>query len=668
MPPLPDQRYLLRALGTVELHTAQGEAVQRVLRQPKRLAVLVYLATARPAGFHRRDKLAALFWPELGTERARGALRTTLSRLRQDLGEDTVVARGNDEVALDESRFWVDVVAIADALRAGDLDAAWSLYRGPFCDALHVEGASEEFESWLSAERLRLHTILRESLVKGAEAAAAAGAYEAAFVAAQRALTLAPTDEQAARSVIRAQLARGDRGGALNSFEALRVALWRTYEIEPSAITAALVSDLRGIAGGPTGVPVAAAPQDRETERPPMRAERSDIAATLTTATGAPTTKTRGPRRRTYVAIAATVLLALLFSQQSAPATQSPHRWERAEMILGRREARGHPLALIDSTRHGLLVVGGLHRVEPLSLADDALRMRGIPGVERGEWVTDSVAGEGPTERWLVGAGTDLERDLAVTFGGASGTTLPCHSDLWVLRNLSGRADVPRWQPVSVIGPQPSPRADVHAFFDASRRELITVGGTDCVDRYFPEVWLFRFADSTLTRGSWVQVPVPLDRPSPEPRTNFIAEYDADHGRLILYGGRVAGALNGDIWVMSGVHGGPVEWTKRRCADEPPPRAHAASVWDARTETMLLIGGIGPKERELAETWRLSVPAADARCRWERLETGAEHPVARYASTAHFDPRERRVILYGGMVGAAAIADVWTIEDPFRRP
>src|SRR5262245_12921902 len=39
--------------------------------QPKRLALLAYLAIARPRGAHRRDALVAIFWPELDQHGAR---------------------------------------------------------------------------------------------------------------------------------------------------------------------------------------------------------------------------------------------------------------------------------------------------------------------------------------------------------------------------------------------------------------------------------------------------------------------------------------------------------------------------------------------------------------------------------------------------------------------
>ena len=43
--------------------------------QPKRLALLAYLALAARDGYHQRDTLLALFWPRADREHARRCLR-----------------------------------------------------------------------------------------------------------------------------------------------------------------------------------------------------------------------------------------------------------------------------------------------------------------------------------------------------------------------------------------------------------------------------------------------------------------------------------------------------------------------------------------------------------------------------------------------------------------
>src|SRR3954462_1783151 len=88
----------LRVLGGIDLDGPDGIEVRAILSQPKRLALLVHLALATPRGFHRRDRLLALFWPELDASRARNALSQALYVLRRSLGEGVLVSRGDQEI------------------------------------------------------------------------------------------------------------------------------------------------------------------------------------------------------------------------------------------------------------------------------------------------------------------------------------------------------------------------------------------------------------------------------------------------------------------------------------------------------------------------------------------------------------------------------------------
>ena len=89
-----------------------------MLAQPKRLALLVYLAVAR-GGFRRRDKLLGLFWPELDEVHSRDALSQALRFLRKGCGAGVITARGNDEVGVDRARLLCDAVQFSEAAEQG---------------------------------------------------------------------------------------------------------------------------------------------------------------------------------------------------------------------------------------------------------------------------------------------------------------------------------------------------------------------------------------------------------------------------------------------------------------------------------------------------------------------------------------------------------------------
>ena len=148
-----------RTLGAVDLAAADGGDLTALIRQPKRVALLAYLLIAGRGAFVRRDKLLALFWPEVDAERARSSLRTNLHRLRVMLGADAIVTRGPDDVRANDALIRCDANSLRDASDSGDHEAVLSRYTGELLDGLHVLGAAAEFEQWLDRERNELRQL-----------------------------------------------------------------------------------------------------------------------------------------------------------------------------------------------------------------------------------------------------------------------------------------------------------------------------------------------------------------------------------------------------------------------------------------------------------------------------------------------------------------------------
>lgn len=146
----------LRTLGTVDLRVAGGAELRTVVQQPKRFALLAYLAIAAPGRYVRRDTLLGLFWPELDADHARGALRRSLHFLRRALGEAALVGRGEEEVGVAPAELWCDAAAFRKDLERGAPADALDHYRGDLLAGFYVAGAPD-VEDWLDRERRRLH-------------------------------------------------------------------------------------------------------------------------------------------------------------------------------------------------------------------------------------------------------------------------------------------------------------------------------------------------------------------------------------------------------------------------------------------------------------------------------------------------------------------------------
>jgi TolB-like protein/DNA-binding SARP family transcriptional activator len=233
-----------RLLGTLHLTDAEGREVKSLLTRSRRLALLAYLAAATPRGLRRRDSLLALFWPELDQEHARAALRQALHVVRDALGADVIVTRGDEEVGLDVERIWCDVVAFDRAVAAEQFGDALDLYQGDLLEGFFISGAGE-FERWLEGARGRLREAASRAARTLVEQCETAGDLGAAVEWARRTVRFTPHDDELVRRLIALLDHLGDRAGAVEAYEEFAKRLGADLETEPSAETKALLAAVR---------------------------------------------------------------------------------------------------------------------------------------------------------------------------------------------------------------------------------------------------------------------------------------------------------------------------------------------------------------------------------------------------------------------------------------
>ncbi len=233
----------LRLLGAVEVRSGlAGAEIGPGQLQPKRMALLLYLALAEPAGLHSRDRLLALFWPEASAASARHSLRNALHALRVALGDQAIVTRGEALVGLDFSQLRCDVVELREYLAHGRVDEALSLIHGDIAPGFFVSGAPE-FERWLDQQRAALALAVRSAAWERAGALDGKGAEE--VVALRTALKLDPGNEAGARRLMQKLADAGDRAGALQLYQELAEWLGRELEMGPSPETVGLADQIR---------------------------------------------------------------------------------------------------------------------------------------------------------------------------------------------------------------------------------------------------------------------------------------------------------------------------------------------------------------------------------------------------------------------------------------
>ncbi|MEP6573516.1 MAG: FlgO family outer membrane protein [Gemmatimonadota bacterium] len=257
----------LRTLGRLELLGGEPSALRVLPAQPKPLALLAYLAVAAARGAHRRETLLALFWPDLGEEEARRALRQALHRVRHHVGDGLVLTGRDGQIELAEGGAWCDAVAFEQALDAGRPADALLLYQGTFLEGIFVADASAEFEQWVDLTRTRLGNRAAAGADTLAAEARRSGDREGAVRWSRRASELAPEDEPRVRTLMQALADIGDRRGALHLFQAFADRLKTEYDAAPAAESSRLAEALR-ITPPASGVGVVTPPSTAQPATP----------------------------------------------------------------------------------------------------------------------------------------------------------------------------------------------------------------------------------------------------------------------------------------------------------------------------------------------------------------------------------------------------------------
>ena len=293
----------LRTLGRFELVTGASPNQQLVRTQPKRLALLTYLAVATPGRGHRRDTLLGLFWPELSTDEARRALRQALHSLRLVLEPGILESRPDDSIALCGDLSWCDAVAFERTLDTGMPEDALRLYQGAFLDGVFVSDVSSEFEQWVGVTRDRLHEHAVRASTSLAAGARASGDHAFEVHWATAAARLAPDSEAGARQLIVALAANGNRTLAIRTYEAFVRRMLEEFGVEPDHETRMLAEGLRAAPEAsvlPSAVAVVPAVEVVQHEARPIG---SDVAVKRTAV--------RSRRRLGWWTIGVTALLAV---------------------------------------------------------------------------------------------------------------------------------------------------------------------------------------------------------------------------------------------------------------------------------------------------------------------------------------------------------------------
>jgi DNA-binding SARP family transcriptional activator/TolB-like protein len=300
----------LRVLGDVGLRNDEdGAIVGSVLNQPRRLALLAFLAVESGSGGVQRDRLLGVFWPDLSQDHARQSLRTALHFLRRSLGSTAMEGHGGS-VVLSTETIRSDVAEFRTALASGDAETALQWYGGDLLPGFYLDGGPVEFERWLEEARAGLRRTAAEAAWTLAGTEAGRGNAPAAGAWARRAAQLFHGDEAAVRRSMELLGQVGDKVGALEVYQGLSRRLREDFDTAPSTETEAVLARVRDDGGAhDLGGPAPAGPAGSAGQAGPPTAEPTR-AATVPPARRRPWVALGGAAMISIVGIATALLLA----------------------------------------------------------------------------------------------------------------------------------------------------------------------------------------------------------------------------------------------------------------------------------------------------------------------------------------------------------------------
>ncbi|HEV3310696.1 MAG TPA: AAA family ATPase, partial [Chloroflexota bacterium] len=232
-------------------------------RLDTRKAIALIALLAMSEGSRSRAELASLLWPEGDDEGSRGALRRTLSVLKQAVGEDALVIQ-RQALRMRRDTAEVDVLRFMDLLETvrahghpinaacevclDPMTNAISLYTGAFLAGFSLRNAPD-FDDWQTATRRSLERQLADVLEGASLTLTAIRSYGQAVTYANRLLDLDPLNETAQRLLMRIYSESGDRAAAIRQFNDCEGILAQELAVSPVEETIALFEAIRSGSG-----------------------------------------------------------------------------------------------------------------------------------------------------------------------------------------------------------------------------------------------------------------------------------------------------------------------------------------------------------------------------------------------------------------------------------
>jgi LuxR family maltose regulon positive regulatory protein len=233
----------IRCLGNIEVRV-HGEMVKIQKKPLELLKAIIALG-----GYDVRcERIADLLWPDTEGDSGLGNFKITLHRLRQLLGENSIVLK-DGKLSLSSRRVWLDVWAFERIVLKATAEwcmeskfevtqkfteQAMALYGGQFIKEDHEK-------EWLYRQREKLSRSYIAAVAFLGERCVLAGNLEKAIAAYLKGVEMEPLAEVLHEGLIKTYSAAGYRANAIQAYRRYEAALRENLDIQPSRTLAQLL-------------------------------------------------------------------------------------------------------------------------------------------------------------------------------------------------------------------------------------------------------------------------------------------------------------------------------------------------------------------------------------------------------------------------------------------
>ena len=190
----------------------------------------------------------------------------------------------------------------------------------------------------------------------------------------------------------------------------------------------------------------------------------------------------------------------------------------------------------------------------------------------------------------------------------------------------------------------PPPRRD-HSLVTDGQRLYLFAGRND---GELADLWI------SLAGNEWAEVP---SGAGPAARHGHNAVWDAERGRMVIFGGQSGAAFFDDVWAFDPATS---RWQQLAATGSvPAARYGAGGAFDpAAGGRMLVTHGFTTAGR-FDDTWQFSLGGES----WSEISPAGERPIERCLMRAAWDATAERLLIFGGQTtNAPFLGDLWALE------